>query len=175
MLCALENWVFYKPQIKINTLLDILNSPTYHNNCPRQTKLKSWDIMKEKEIINMSNNKYSTKFIAAVRTILMAGCADGARMTREEVCEALQYEGFSVNPVVLGVEIQDGVFNTPKQAWNLFAGRFGGIRELDLEATAKAEAEFQAKTASIKARIEKAMATKAAKKVAATNVVQTTV
>ena len=122
----------------------------------------------------MSNNTFSTKFVAAVRGILVAGCADGARMTREEVCEAAEYEGFSVNPIVLGVAVQEGVFNTPKQAWNLFAGRFGGIRELDLEATAQAEAEQEA----IRARIEKAMATKAAKKAAraaVTNVVQATV
>lgn len=112
----------------------------------------------------MSNNTFSTKFVSAVRTILAAGCADGARMTREDVCEALQYEGFTVSPQVLGLAVSDGVFNTPKQAWNVFAGRFGGIRELDLEATAKAEAAFQIRAAAIRARIEKAMATKAAKK-----------
>jgi hypothetical protein len=123
----------------------------------------------------MSNSTFSTKFVAAVRTVLMTACADGARITREELCEALETDGFTVSPAVIGLAVQDGVFNTPKQAWNLFAGRFGGIRELDVEATAKAEAEFQAKAAKIRSRVEKAMATKAAKKLAKEVVVQASV
>ena len=114
----------------------------------------------------MSNQMFSTKFVAAVRTILSAGCADGNRMTREDVCEALETDGFSISPKLFGRAVQDGAFNSPKQAWNLFAGRFGGIRELDLEATAKAEAVFQARAETVRSRIEKAMATKAAKKAA---------
>lgn len=111
---------------------------------------------------------FSTRFVAAVRVVLAAGCADGARLTREEVCEHLEADGFSTSPTIIGAAIAEGVFNTPKQAWNLFAGRFGGIRELDLAATAAAEAEFQARAAKIRARVEKAMATKAAKKSAKT-------
>ncbi len=114
----------------------------------------------------MSKNTFSTHFVAATRNVLSAGCADGKRMTREQVCEALESDGYSISPSVLSLAIADGVFNGPKQAWTLFAGRFGGIRELDLEATAKAEAAFQAKAAAIRARIEKAMVTKATKKAA---------
>jgi hypothetical protein len=112
----------------------------------------------------MSNQMFSTKFVSAVREVLAAGCADGNRMTREDVCEALETDGFTISPELFGRAVQDGAFNSPKQAWNLFAGRFGGIRELDLEATAKAEAEFQARATAVRTRIEKAMATKAAKK-----------
>lgn len=123
----------------------------------------------------MSNNTFSTRFVSAVREVLAAGCADGERMTREQVCEALEAEGYSVSPAVLGLAVADGVFNGPKQAWYLAAGRFGGIRELDVEATAKAEVEFQAKAASVRARIEKAMATRAAKKATKSTSVQATV
>lgn len=112
----------------------------------------------------MSNSTFSSKFIAAARLVLATGCANGERMTREQVTTALEAEGFSVSPEFIGLAIADGVFNNAKQAWALFTGRYGGIRELDLEATAKAEAEWQAKSAKIRARIEKAMATKAAKK-----------
>jgi hypothetical protein len=129
----------------------------------------------KKEIIKMSNSTFSSKFVTAVRSILMTACADGGRITRDELCEALETDGFSVSPAVLGLAVQDGVFNTPKQAWNLFAGRFGGIRELDLEATMKAQAEFEAKAASIRSRIEKAMATKTAKKAAKEVAVQASV
>lgn len=121
----------------------------------------------------MSNHIFSSKFVSAVRSILSAGCADGKRLTREEICEALEYEGFSVSPSVIGLAISDGTFNTAKQAWDLFKGRFGGVRELDIEATAKAEAAFQARAEKIRARVEKAMATKAAKKQAQLETVST--
>ncbi len=114
----------------------------------------------------MSNSTFSSKFVNAVRLVLAAGCADGERMTREDVCNALETEGYSVSPAVLGLAVAEGTFNGPKQAWYLAAGRFGGIRELDVAATAKAEAEFQARAASVRARIEKAMITKATKKAA---------
>ena len=123
----------------------------------------------------MSNQMFSVKFISAVRNILTAGCADGGRMTREELCECLETDGYPVSADLLGVAIKDGVFNTQKQAWAVFAGRFGGIRELDLEATNKAAAAIEAKAASVRARIDKAMATKAAKKAAQVESVQATV
>lgn len=114
----------------------------------------------------MSNSTFSSKFVSAVREVLAAGCADGERMTREQVCEALETEGYSISPKLLGDAVSEGAFNTAKQAWYIAAGRFGGVRELDVEATAKAEAAFQVRAASIRARVEKAMATKAAKKAA---------
>lgn len=106
----------------------------------------------------MSNRPFTSKFVSAVRVVLATGCADGSRMTREQVSTALETEGFSVSPKIIGLAIQDGVFNTAKQAWDLFPGRFGGIRELDLEETAKAEAEFQAQAEMARVRIEKARA-----------------
>lgn len=123
----------------------------------------------------MSNHTFSTKFVGAVREVLANGCADGNRMTREQVCEALEVEGYTISPDTLRAALADGVFNNAKSAYALFTGRYGGIRELDVEATAKLEADFQAKAAKIRSRIEKAMATRAAKKVAQVVSAQATV
>lgn len=110
------------------------------------------------------SNIYSAKFISTVRAILVVACADGARVTREELCERLAVEGFNSSPEALKAAMADGVFNTKTQAWFLTAGRFGGIRELDLEATAQAFAAAEARQARIDAITAKRMATIAARK-----------
>ncbi len=112
------------------------------------------------------SNIYNSKFVSAVRAILVIGCADGARLSREEICERLAVEGFDTTPDTLKSAMSDGAFNSQKQAWALFAGRFGGVRELDLEATAQLHAEAEARQAKIDARIAKRLATVAARKTA---------
>lgn len=120
---------------------------------------------KEREYIIMSNI-YNTKFVSAVRSVLVMACADGKAISRETVCEALSLEGIEVSPDTLKVAMAEGAFNSSKQAWALFAGRFGGIRELDLAETNRLNAEQEARRASIQARISKRLATLAARKAA---------
>lgn len=120
------------------------------------------------------SNIYNSKFVAAVRTILVAACADGGRLLREELSEALSVDGYEISPAALKVAIEEGAFNTQKQAWAVFAGRFGGIRELDLEATAQAHAEAVARQARINVKTAKRMATIAARKAAEQKTTETT-
>lgn len=110
------------------------------------------------------SNIYNSKFVSAVRAILVIACADGSRITREELSERLSIEGFNSSPEALKVAMTDGVFNTKTQAWFLTAGRFGGIRELDLEATAQAFAAAEARQARIDTITAKRMMTRAARK-----------
>lgn len=112
------------------------------------------------------SNIYNSKFVSAVRSILAIACADGSRITREELSERLEHEGYEVSSAALKVSVEEGAFNAPKQAYALFAGRFGGIRELDLEETAKVEMERAERQAKVTARINKRLATIAARKVA---------
>lgn len=110
------------------------------------------------------SNIYNTKFVSAVRSVLVMACADGKAISRETVCEALSLEGIEVSPDTLKVAMADGAFNTSKQAWALFAGRFGGIRELDLAETNRLNAAQAERKAKIDARIQKRLATLAARK-----------
>lgn len=112
------------------------------------------------------SNIYSSKFVNAVRTILTVACADGKRLLREELSEALSVDGYEISPAALKVAIEEGAFNTKSQAWAVFAGRFGGIRELDLEATAQAHAEAMERQAKIDAKTQKRLATIAARRAA---------
>ncbi len=111
----------------------------------------------------MSNvNPFSSKFVSAVRDYLKTACADGQRAQREDVVSHLSTLGISATPALVGLAIDMGAIDTEKAAYGLFKGRYGGIREVDLEAV-KAE---QARQEAINARIAKAMETKAAKKAA---------
>jgi hypothetical protein len=117
-----------------------------------------------KERVYQMSNIYNAKFVSAVRAVLIVACADGSRVTREELSERLAVEGFNVTPEALKVAVAEGAFNTKDQAWFITAGRFGGIRELDLEATAQAFAAAEARQARIDAITQKRMATIAARK-----------
>lgn len=116
------------------------------------------------------SNIYNSKFVSAVRSILVVACADGARISREEICERLSVDGIDVTPAVIKVAMDDGAFNSQKQAWALFAGRFGGIRELDLAETAKAQRAVEERQAKWEARTAKRLATLAANRAARKNV-----
>jgi hypothetical protein len=107
---------------------------------------------------------FNSKFVQAVRLVLSARCADAQRVTRDEVCEALAGLGMSVTPKLLGEAVAEGAFNTENQAWGLFRGRYGSIREIDLVAFKNEQKAAQERQERINARIAKAMETKAAKK-----------
>jgi len=77
-------------------------------------------------------NVLSYKFQAAARSALNKGCADGARVTREELSAALTESGYTVSPALVGTLIESGELNTSTQVWELFRGRYGGIREVDM-------------------------------------------
>ena len=121
------------------------------------------------------SNIYNSKFVNAVRAILVVACAEGARITREELSERLSVDGIEASPNLLKVAIEEGAFNTKNQAWAVFAGRFGGVRELDLEATAQAHAAEQERQARIAAKTAKRLATMAANKAARTATVVSSV
>ena len=108
----------------------------------------------------MARNVLSYKFQTAARDTLRKGCADGQRLTREDLSAALAEQGYTVSPELVGAVIESGELNTATQAWDLFRGRYGGIREVDLEAY-QAQLAEQAK---IKARVAKAVATRKANK-----------
>lgn len=103
---------------------------------------------------------FSSQFVKALRSYLQARCADGERCTREEIAAALAEKGMVVSPVLVGQAVTDGAANTEKQAWSLFRGRFGGIREVDLEETAR----LQARQEKILERARKAAETRKARK-----------
>ena len=114
----------------------------------------------------MARNVLSYKFQSAAHSALSAGCADGQRMTRESLCEALVAQGYETTPDLVGVLVESGTLDTSTQAWGLFRGRYGGIRERDLageQAEREAEAAAAAKTAAI---VAKRQATIAARKAA---------
>ncbi len=111
----------------------------------------------------MSNvNPFSSKFVSAVRDYLKTACADGQRAQREEVVTHLATLDIKATPALVGLAIDMGAIDSDKAAYGLFQGRYGGIREVDLEAV-KAE---QARQEAIAARVAKANETKAAKKAA---------
>ncbi|HUS89515.1 MAG TPA: hypothetical protein VMW91_09145 [Desulfosporosinus sp.] len=92
----------------------------------------------------MARNVLSYKFQAAARDALREGCADGARITREALSAALTGKGYTVTPALAGTLIESGELNTSTEAWDLFRGRYGGIREVDMEAY---QAELDAEAA----------------------------
>jgi regulator of protease activity HflC (stomatin/prohibitin superfamily) len=70
-----------------------------------------------------------------------------------------------VTPALCEEIVKSGELNTSNHSWDLFRGRYGGIRELDLEAMAAeaaAEAEREAKKAAKAAEREAKKAAKAA-------------
>ena len=107
---------------------------------------------------------FNSKFVQAVRLVLSARCADAQRVTRDEVCEVLAGLGLSVTPKLLGEAVAEGAFNTESQAWGLFRGRYGSIREIDLVSFRNEQKVSQERQERINARIAKAMETKATKK-----------
>lgn len=107
-------------------------------------------------------NVFSTKFVGSVREFLKTACANGERVSREAVCAHLATAGINATPALVGLAISTGAINSEKAAYDLFKGRYGGIREVDLEAV-KAEA---ARQAAIAQRVAKAQQTKALKKAA---------
>jgi len=107
----------------------------------------------------MARNVLSYKFQSAARDVLRKGCAEGQRITREQLSEALAERGYAVSPVLAAAIIAESdELNTPTQEWMLCRGRYGGIREADLEA-------YQAELAAEAARKAKA-AERAAKRAA---------
>ena len=104
-------------------------------------------------------NILSNKFQSAARSALNTGCADGARVTREDVSAALAAEGYTVSPKLVGTLVESGELNTSTKVWELFRGRYGGIREVDMVA-------YQEQLDTEAARVAK-KAERAAKKAAA--------
>lgn len=93
------------------------------------------------------NTVFNTRFVSALRSVLKSACADCSRALSEEIAEALAKEGYDCTPEVVALAISTGVANTERQAWGLFPGRYGGIREMDLVETAKLAAEQAKRTA----------------------------
>lgn len=113
----------------------------------------------------MARRILSNEFLKQSRELLEKGCANGGRVSRESLAAGLVELGYSATPDVVGILVESGELNTATQAWGLFRGRYGGIRELDLEAMAaeaKAEAEREAKKAAKAAEREAKKAAKAA-------------
>jgi len=87
------------------------------------------------------NSVFSSKVIQVVRQFLCDRCATSGRVTREEVAEYLASQGFDVDAEDVASMLRKGVVNTKNRAFALFRGRYGSIREVDLEETARVEAE----------------------------------
>jgi hypothetical protein len=109
----------------------------------------------------MARNVLSYKFQSAARDVLRKGCADGERLTREAISAALAEQGYTVSPKRVGSIVESGELNTATQAWELFPGRYGGVREVDLDAY-QAELDAQAEKAAKAAERAAKRAAKAA-------------
>jgi hypothetical protein len=86
----------------------------------------------EKEKIKMSN-LYSEKYVEVVRDFLKVRCSNARRVSREAIVEQLAKFEMCVSVDRIALDVKEGVFNLLDKEWTLFAGRYGGIREVELD------------------------------------------
>lgn len=78
-------------------------------------------------------NVFNVRFVNVGRAYIKVQCSRGRRVSRESVAKFLQKHGMDVSSKVVAEAVAKGTFNTIDREWALFAGRYGGIREVELD------------------------------------------